>query len=373
MAFAVCFRTFGAPAPLGEQARAALLMEPGTGRVLAARNEHAKLPPASVTKIMTVLLIYDAMAEGKIKPGDLVTVSPHAASMGGSQVYLEAMEQQSVEDLLKAVVISSANDGAVALAEFVAGSEEGFVAMMNSRAEGLGMEDTRFVNCCGLPAAGHASSAYDIALMTRELINKYPQVLDISKIWMDTITHKTARGEEVFGLSNTNKLIRAYQGATGLKTGSTDEALFCVAATASRDGLSLISVILGAPDSATRFGEAIKLFDYGFANFKVAEGRPAGDPAGTIKVFKGSREEVPIEVKERVAAVVEKSNSKAMESRVETLPGLSAPVEAGAKAGEIIYTFEGEEVGRSDLVTAEAAGRAGLADMMNRLFYEWVS
>ncbi|GHU74521.1 D-alanyl-D-alanine carboxypeptidase [Clostridia bacterium] len=352
-------------------ARAAVLMEPSTGHVLASQNAHDKLPPASVTKVMTILLIYEAIEDGKIKPTDIVTVSAHAASMGGSQVYLEAMEQQSVRDLLKSIIISSANDAAVAMSEFIAGSEEGFVAMMNTRAAELGMKDTRFVNCCGLPAEGHYTSAYDIAVMSRELTTKHPEVLEISKIWMDKITHNTARGASDFGLANTNKLIRSYSGATGLKTGSTDEALYCLSATASRDGLSLISVILGSPDSNTRFHEAIKMLDYGFANYKVSAGEPAGKVMGTIKAEKGDLEEVPYAVAEQVNMVVEKSVSKAMEARTEIAPSVKAPCPAGTKVGEIIYSFDGKEVGRSELVTAKEVNKIKLLHMLNRLFYNW--
>ncbi|MCL2461706.1 MAG: D-alanyl-D-alanine carboxypeptidase, partial [Defluviitaleaceae bacterium] len=232
----LCLSAAGAfPAPLradelpkmNVSAKASLLMEPVTGKVLLEQNAHAKLPPASVTKVMTILLIYEAIDEGKIGWNDMVTVSQHAASMGGSQVYLEAMEQQSVTDLTKSIIIASANDAAVAMAEYIAGSEDGFVTMMNAKAAELGMADTRFENACGLPSPGHVTSAYDIAVMSRELITKYPGVFKYTKIWMDKITHKTARGEADFGLTNTNKLIRTYPSATGLKTGSTNGALYC--------------------------------------------------------------------------------------------------------------------------------------------------
>lgn len=352
-------------------ARAAVLMEPSTGKVLLEQNSHDKLPPASVTKVMTILLIYEAIADGKIKFDDVVTVSSHAASMGGSQVYLEAMEQQSVRDLLKSIVVASANDASVAMAEFIAGSEEGFVIMMNQKAQLLGMADTTFVNCCGLPAKGHETSAYDIALMSRELITKHPQVYEMTKIWMDKIIHRTARGDEEFGLANTNRLIKSYSGATGLKTGSTDEALYCISATAERDGLNLISVILGSPDSNTRFHEAMKMFDYGFANFKISKGDEAGTVMGKIKVHKGETEEVEFAVKTQINALVGKGNTKMMESHVEALEALSAPCPVGSKAGEIVYMFEGKEVGRSDLVTVTEVKRASLPDMMKRLLYRW--
>jgi D-alanyl-D-alanine carboxypeptidase (penicillin-binding protein 5/6) len=320
---------------------------------------------------MTILLIYEALEDGKIKLDDVVTVSAHAASMGGSQVYLEEMEQQSVRDLLKSVVVASANDSSVALAEFISGSEEGFVAAMNEKAKMLGMADTNFVNSCGLPAAGHLTSAYDIALMSRELITKYPQVYELTQIWMDKIIHRTARGEEEFGLSNTNRLIKSYSGATGLKTGSTKEALYCLSATAQRDDLNLISVVLAAPDSGTRFHEAMRMLDYGFANYRIQKGDEAGKVMGKIKVFKGEVLEADIAVKTQVSTLIGKSNSIVMESHLEVLDAISAPCPAGSKAGEIVYTFEGKEVGRSDLITISDIDRVTLPEMVERLFYRW--
>ncbi|MCL2352636.1 MAG: D-alanyl-D-alanine carboxypeptidase [Firmicutes bacterium] len=352
-------------------AKASLLMEPVTGKVLLEHNAHAKLPPASVTKVMTILLIYEALAQDKISWNDMVTVSEHAASMGGSQVYLAPMEQQSVTDLVKSVVIASANDAAVAMAEYIAGSEDGFVTMMNSRAAELGMADTRFANACGLPTAGHLTSAYDIALMSRELITKYPEVFKYTKIWMDKITHKTSRGEEDFGLTNTNKLIKSYPAATGLKTGSTNEALFCISATAERNGLQLIAVILGAPDPGTRFGEAIKMMDYGFANYALVPGDPAGTVLGRVSVQKGGEEEVNAVVKARVAALVTKGKSTELKKDVRLAEAVYAPVKAGAKVGEVIYYHENAEVGRSDLIAQSGVEKATLRDMIGRAAQRW--
>lgn len=352
-------------------AKAALLMEPATGKILLEQNAHEKLPPASVTKVMTMLLIYESVDRGKIKWDDVVTVSQHAASMGGSQIYLEPMEQQTVRDLTKSIVIASANDAAVAMSEFIAGSEDGFVVMMNNKAAELGMSDTHFVNACGLDADGHVTSAHDIAVMSRELINRYPDIFQYSTTWMDTIIHKTARGEESFGLSNTNRLIKNYAGATGLKTGSTSEALYCISATAKRDGMQLIAVVMAAPDPNTRFHEAMKMLDYGFASFSVVPGDESGAVKGSVRIMKGETEEMDVCVKNQVSALVAKGNTAALESKVELLGGLNAPVEKGAKAGEVIYYFEGKEVGRSDLVTVEAVERANLRDTMGRLFVKW--
>ncbi len=352
-------------------AKAAVLMEPTSGTVLLEQNAHEKLPPASVTKVMTMLLIYEAVAHGKIKWDDVVTVSEHAASMGGSQVFLEPTEKQTVRDLTKCVVVASANDAAVALAEFIAGSEEGFVLMMNQKAKDLGMLDTHFINACGLDTPGHYTSAYDIALMSRELTTKYPEVFDFTKIWMDDITHKTARGESLFGLSNTNKLIRQYDAATGLKTGSTSQAQFCISATASRDGMNQIAVILGSPDSNTRFQEAIRMFDYGFANYGVVKGDEAGTVMGKIKVFKGKEEEADVCVKTQISCLIPKGKTAAMESKTELLDAISAPVEKGSKAGEIVYYYLDKEVGRSDLIVVNDIAKATLTDVLQKVTTQW--
>lgn len=356
---------------LNIDAKSALLMEASSGKILYEQNSHEKLPPASVTKVMTILLIYDAINEGKIKPEDMVTVSEHAANMGGSQIFLEPFEQQSVYDLLKSIVIASANDAAVTMAEHIGTSEENFVKMMNERAKALGMNDTNFVNACGLDTDNHETSAYDIALMSRELITKYPQIFDLTKIWMDTIVHKTRRGETEFGLSNTNKLIKTYSGATGLKTGSTGKALYCISATAQRDGMNLISVIMGAPNPATRFGEAAKLLDYGFANYQIAKGEPAGTIKGKVKIYKGDKEETDVAIKDEISTVVPKGNKNSIESNIELTDALNAPVEKGTKAGEIIYSMNGKEIGRSELITTQDIKKATLGHIIKKLIQKW--
>jgi len=352
-------------------AKAAMLMEPVTGRILLEQNAHERLEPASVTKVMTILLIFEALDQGKIGWDDIVTCSQHAASMGGSQVYLEAMEQQSVRDLVKAVVISSGNDAAVAMAEYIAGSEDGFVTMMNTRAKELGMNDTHFENACGLHADGHVTSAYDVAVMSRELITKHPDIFNYTTIWMDKLTHKTARGVEEFGLSNTNRLLKSYPATTGLKTGSTSQALYCISATAEKNGLQLNAVILGAPDPNTRFGEAIKMMDYGYANYAMANGDPADTLIGEIPVVKGAKEQVQVKIKNQVHALVPKGRSVELEKRIEADSAVRAPFDKGARAGEIVYLYEGKEVGRSELVTAEAVKRAALHDIIGRALNGW--
>jgi D-alanyl-D-alanine carboxypeptidase (penicillin-binding protein 5/6) len=354
-------------------AEAAILMEASTGKILAEQDKKKRMPIASITKVMTLLLVYEAIDEGKIKWDDIVTISDYAAGMGGSQIYLEPMEKQTVRDLTKSVVIASANDAAVALAEFIAGSEDSFVQLMNKRAASLGMMETVFKNSCGLDADGQYSSAEDVAVMSRELINKYPDILEISSVWMDSIIHRTARGEEEFGLNNTNRLIRSYQGAQGLKTGSTSKALFCITAVAERDGMTLISVILGGPTSEVRFHEAMRLFDYGFANYSVVEGESAGTPKGLVNVNKGAKEQVDVSIKTQINCVIPKGKSVALESKLELPMKIEAPVVIGQKIGEVVYFADGNVVGRSDLIAMENIPKAGLYDNIKKLFVRWFS
>ncbi len=353
-------------------ARSAILVEQSTGKILIEQDKDAKYPLASVTKVMTMILIYDAVDRGQIKWEDIVTVSNYAAGMGGSQVFLEEHEQQTVAELTKCIAIASANDAAVAMAEYIGGSEEGFVKMMNDKAKELGMENTNFVNACGLDAPDHYSSAQDIAIMSMYLLNNYPEVSEYTTTWQDTIVHKTARGEQEFGLNNTNKLVKSYSGATGLKTGSTSEALYCISASATRDNLDLIAVIMGAKDPTTRFSEAKKLLDYGFFNYATVMGEPKDKVVGEVEIYKGNKNKSSAVVKDDMTLVVGKGNNRTLESKVEIVSGLNAPVSKGTKCGEIIYTFEGNEVGRVDLITIEDVARASLKDVMTKLLIEWV-
>jgi len=370
--FLFCFinskHVFCAEFNLDSQIKSALLMESSTGKILFEKNSHEKLAPASVTKVMTILLIYEAIKQNKISPDDLVTISEHAASMGGSQIFLEPDEQQPVKDLLKAIIIASANDGAVAMAEHIAGSEEAFVKLMNNRASELEMHDTNFINACGLDIDGHVTSAHDIALMTRELINNFPEIFKISTTWMDNITHKTRRGESEFGLTNTNKLIKTYTGITGLKTGSTSQAGFCVSATAQRDNMNLIAVIMGAPDSKMRFNTAARLLDYGYLNYAIISGEPAGTVKGSVKVCKGEKDEVNIAVKEQINILVAKSNKSKIESHLENPVNLKAPISKNTKAAEIVYCINDKEVARGDLVTVESVNRASILQIIKKIF-----
>ena len=356
---------------LNLESKAALLLEPTTKTVLFEHNAHEKLPPASVTKVMTLLLIYDSIAAGKIKWDDTVTISAHAANMGGSQIFLEEGQTQNVRDLTKSISIASANDASVAMAEHIAGSEEGFVTLMNNRAKGLGMENTTFKNACGLDADGHLTTAYDISLMSAELITKYPEISETALIWMDEITHTTRRGSETFGLTNTNKMIRSYTGITGLKTGSTSQALFCITATATKEDMPLVSVILGGPSSKIRFDEAGRLLDHGYANFAITKGEEPGTTKGLIPVQKGVVEEVELVVENQVNALINKGDQTEITQEIQTLESLMAPVEKGTKAGEIIYRQNGEEIGRANLVVSQEIEKAGLSHMVKKLFANW--
>lgn len=356
---------------LGLTSKSALLMEEDTGTILYEQNSHEALPPASVTKVMTLLLIYEGERDGKFEWTDTVQVSEHAASMGGSQVFLEEGETQTAADMTKSIAIASANDAAVAMAEFLAGSEEAFVQKMNERAKELGMEDTNFVNACGLDTEGHVSSAYDIALMSRELMENFPEIKEYTTTWQDSIVHKTRRGEETFGLTNTNKLIQWYDGATGLKTGSTGNALYCLSGTAERDGMGLIAVVMAAPDYKVRFREVMQLLDYGFANYAIEKGREKGYVMGEVPVEKGMTDTVEAVVSEEISVLVPKGKESQWETRTELLQAVSAPVEAGTKVGELVYLRDGEEVGRVELTAGENVEKANVDTMLRRMLAGW--
>ena len=344
---------------LAVEAEACLLMEKTTGEVLYAVNEHEPLEPASVTKIMTILLVMEAIDSGQLQYGDVVTASAHACSMGGSQIWLKENEQMTVEDMLKAVCVASANVCSVALAEHLAGSEAAFVERMNQRAAELGMEDTVFMNPTGLPAEGHVTSAYDIALMSRELILNHPDVRRFTTIWMDTLRN----GE--FGLSNTNKLIHSYEGATGLKTGSTDGALYCLSATAERDGMELIAVILKAPTSAQRFAGAQALLNYGFASYGLAEIQTPGD-LSPIPVRLGAEKAVTARLEGETALLAAKEKLGALETELTMETELSAPVAEGQEVGRLTVTSGGETLAEFPLVADRAVARLTYWQLLQR-------
>ena len=313
-----------------------VLMEKETGTFLLEENAHEKLEPASVTKIMTLLLVMEAVDAGQLSMDDLVTVSAYAAGMGGSQVYLEEGEQMPVSEMIKCVTVVSGNDCAAALAEHVAGSEGAFVARMNQRAQELGMADTTFLNCSGLPAQGHVTSAHDIALMSRELILNHPSIRDYTTIWMDSIRN----GE--FGLTNTNRLVRFYQGATGLKTGFTSSAMYCMSATAERDGMELISVVMKSPTSNQRFEDARALLDYGFANYSLVPVYP-DTPLAPVDVLLGTSAQVQPRPERECRLLVRKGEENQVTTRLSLAENVEAPVEQGQILGQL-EVFVGDEM-----------------------------
>ena len=352
--------SIGAPDDsLALNCKSAVLMEAHTGTVLYAQNAAEALPPASVTKIMTLLLVMEALDAGKFKLSDLVTASENAASMGGSQVYLKVGETMTVEDMIKSVVISSANDAAVALAEFVSGDVSTFVRQMNERAKELGMDSTVFENVTGLDdtAEHHLTSAMDIARMSRALI-AHPTVLKYSSIWMDTI-----RGG-AFGLTNTNRLIRFYRGATGLKTGSTSKAGFCVSVTAERDGLSLICVIMGAETRDIRNAQATRLLDWGFANY-TAYVAPE-EALSAIPVTGGTSASVPA-VREELRCVLPRDEASRVECRMELPERVDAPITRGDVLGKAIYLVDGKTIGEATVTAAQDVERIGFFEFWRRL------
>lgn len=345
-----------------------VLMEPETGTVICGKEKDTRRSPASVTKIMTLLLIFDSLEKGSLSLEDTVTTSVYAKSMGGSQVYLEEGEIQSVETLIKCIVIASGNDASVAMAEHIAGSEQEFVKMMNDRAVGLGMKNTHFEDCCGLTDSdGHYTTAYDIALMSRELILKYPEVLEYSSVWMENITHVTRQGSKEFGLTNTNKLIRSYDGCRGLKTGSTSKAKFCLSAVAERDGLSLIAVVMAAPDSRTRQKDASALLDYGFSRCRLYEDPDPG-AIGELKVKNGISETVPLEYEGVFRYVDTKGGDLSGITRKTAIPDeVEAPVKKGEAAGELIYMKDGKELGSIRILYGGSVRKAQYRDCLREV------
>ena len=353
-------------------APSAILMEASTGTVIFEKEADTARPPASVTKVMTMLLIFDAVENGSISLEDEVTVSEHAASMGGSQVFLEPGETQTVDTMLKCISVASANDACVAMAEYICGNEEEFVARMNERARELGMDNTTFVNCNGLDTDGHVTSARDIALMSRELITKYPQVHDYSMIWMENIIHETNKGTSEFGLTNTNKLVRQYEYATGLKTGSTGDAKFCVSATAEKNGIELIAVVMAAENSKDRFADAVKLLNYGFGKCQLYTDEST-EGISPVTVENGVEDTIDA-VRAESFSYLDTSggNINGIERSVQLNTPISAPVSKGDVLGYIVYTLDGKEIGKSGIIAGEDMKKATyldhLGDMVREVF-----
>ena len=345
----------------------AVVLEPVTGKVIYEKDKDKKMPPASVTKIMTMLLVMEAVESGNISYDDSVTVSAHAASMGGSQVFLEEGETQTVDTMLKCIAVSSANDACVAMAEYVAGSEEAFVTAMNEKAKELGMKNTHFVNCCGLDAQGHETTAYDIALMSRELITKHKDIFRYTTIWMDTFTHNTAKGTSEFGLSNTNKLIRQYEGATGLKTGSTSNAKFCLSATAKRNDMDMIAVVMAAKDAKSRVSEAAKLLDYGFANCVLYQKKIALKQK-SVKVEKGAQKKVAVETPDTFSYVCTNGQSPEQITRkVKWKKSYEAPIKKGEVLGTVEYYLGKEIIGSVPITAKQGVKEWTVTDCLKRV------
>ena len=352
------------------QAPSALLMEASTGQVIYEKDADTKRSPASITKIMTLILIFDALDSGKIKMTDEVVTSAHAKSMGGSQVFLEEGETQTVETMIKCIVVASGNDASVAMAEYIAGTEEEFVKMMNERAAGLGMTNTHFEDCCGLTESpDHVTTARDIALMSRELINKYPQIHNYSTIWMENITHVTKQGTKEFGLSNTNKLLKMATNfqVTGLKTGSTSLAKYCLSATAEKDGVRLIASIMAAPDYKARFADAQTLLNYGYANCRLYEDKEML-PLPELAVDNGVTDSVPLKYGGTFSYLSLNGEDLAAIEKELVLPeSIAAPVEEGQSAGVIQYRLAGKTLGEVQVLTAGAVKEAGFLDYFKRV------
>lgn len=331
-----------------------ILMEPTTGQVLYEKNADEQRHPASVTKVMTLLLAFEQIGAGKMAMSDMVTVSAHAASMGGSQCFFEAGETQTVEDMIKCIIIASGNDAAVAMGEHIAGSEEAFVTLMNEKAAALGMTNTNFANACGLDAEGHLTTARDIAIMSRELTLNYPEIFQYSMIWMDTITHVTARGASEFGLANTNKLLKAYPYCTGLKTGYTSGAGFSISATASKDGVNLIAVVMGAATKEIRNSEVCKLFDYGFANCRLYQDSVVLNPGTLVPVVGGKDEMVScIPGQDMFSYLLTREQTPELINKELNFSELTAPIQQGTVIGEAVYYYDGQRIGAVPLL-AEA-------------------
>ena len=351
---------------LGLNCGSAILIEQSTGQVLYAYNIHEQLHPASVTKVMSILLIMDALDSGKINLTDEVPCSENAASMGGSQIWLDPRETLTVDEMLKAICVNSANDCVVAMAEYIAGSEDAFVQMMNDKAIELGMNDTTFKNCHGLDEDGHVTSACDISLMSRELLKNHPDVTKYTTIWMDTLRDGKSQ------LSNTNKLIKNYKGATGLKTGSTSLALYNLSASATRDDLSLIAIIMKAPSSKIRFENATKLLDYGFNTFSYKEFGKKDDVVRTVTVNKGTKNEAEAVLNENAGTLLEKGSDKNVEQTLTLDDTISAPVQKGQKLGEISFTLDGEILSTVDIIAKDDVEKIGLFSTIKKVYYSWV-
>ena len=351
------------------QAPHGVLMEASTGTIIYEKDMDTRVKPASITKIMTLILIFDEIEKGSLHMEDEVITSAYAKSMGGSQVFLEEGEKQSVETMIKCIVIASGNDASVAMAEHIAGSEGAFVEKMNERAKGLGMENTNFEDCCGLTESdNHYTSAHDVALMSRELVTKYPKILDYSSIWMDTITHVTEKGTSEFGLTNTNKLIRSYDGCVGLKTGSTSVAKYCVSAVAQREGITLISVVMTAPDYKVRFKDAAAMLNLGFGSCKLYVDEQK-EKLPQIPVEGGVLEKVPCAYEKEFRYLdTEGASFENIEKKIKLKKDLKAPVKKGDTVGTVNYYLDGKEIGSVKILCTKGTKQAQYSDCVKKVW-----
>ena len=350
------------------EAPSVMLMEVSTGTIMFKKNAQEQRSPASITKIMTLLLIFEELEKGTLTMEEEVVTSAYAKSMGGSQVFLEEGEKQTVETMIKCIVVASGNDASVAMAEHIAGSEAEFVKRMNQRARELGMVHTNFEDCCGLTeSAEHYTTAEDVALVSRELLRRFPKILEYSSIWMENITHVTRQGSKEFCLTNTNKLVRSYDGCVGLKTGSTSVAKFCVSAVAKRGDLMLLAVVMGAPDPKVRFKDAAALLDYGFGNCALYTDENK-DSLKPVSVSRGVKKEAVCRYKGAFHYLDTKGrNLEKVEKEILYEKNLKAPVKKGSVVGKAVYTLDGEEIGQMEIVSAENIRKAGFTDYLKKV------
>ncbi len=351
--------------PFDIDAKSALLMDVATGQILYEKNINEQLPPASITKIMTMLLAMEAIESNKITFEDKALVSERASKMGGTQLYLEPGESKTVEELMKGIAIRSANDATIALGEYIAGTEDLFVQQMNERAKQLGMKNTNFVNTNGLDADGHLTTAYDIALMSKELL-KHKAINKWLTTWMDTVIVGKKQSEQ--SLVNTNKLIKTYSGISGIKTGYTNKSMHCISASATRGDSSFIAVVMAAPSSAIRFSEAAKLLDYGFANYNSVGLAKKDDIMGSIKLNKGKEIQLDLVAKDDLSILVGKGQENSVQKEIILPESINAPVLKGDKIGEIVATLDGKEVGRVDIISKDDAKKASVINILGKMF-----
>lgn len=350
---------------LNLECASAVLIEQNSGKILYEHNCHEQLKPASVTKVMSILLIMEALDSGKINLEDKVPCSQNAANMGGSQIWLDTREELTVNEMLKAICVASANDCTVAMAEYLTGSEEAFVEKMNIRAKELGMNDTCFKNCHGLDTDGHVTSSYDIALMSRELLKNHPNITNYTTIWTDTL--RDGKSE----LTNTNKLIRNYKGATGLKTGSTSLALYNLSASATRDDLSLIAVVMKAPTTQIRFSDAEKLLNYGFNNFSYSKLATKNTVLKSVNVTKGVDSCVNVVYSDDCGALIEKNSNNSIEQIINIPDNIQAPIYKGQEIGDISYVLNCENIASVSIIADEDVPKISLSTMMEKIFFQW--